>query len=120
MKRQLGVIVTAALMGVAPLTIGATERSTTNKANLAKSKPAAAKPVAVKPAPVAPVATAEHNSNAGGDTVVHGFFQGWANGMNRGASAIGLDKDPLAGRLPGGKGVQPRRNNDPFDNDPNR
>jgi len=119
MKQQLGVIVTAALMGLAPLTIGATERSTANKATSAKSKPAAAKPVAAKPAPVPPVATAENHS-AGGDTVVHGFFQGWANGMNRGASAIGLDKDPLAGRLPGGKGIQRRTNDGPFDNDPTR
>lgn len=118
MKQQLGVIVAAALMGLAPLTIGATERSTTSKAAPAKSKPAAAKPAAAKPAPVNPAPVADNNSPSG-DTVVHGFFQGWANGMNRGASAIGLDKDPLAGKLPGGKGIQ-RRNDAPFDSDPTR
>ncbi len=118
MKQQLGVILTVTVMALAPFTIGATER-TGSKAAPAKSKPAAAKPAAaVKPAPVTPAASADNSS--GGDTVVHGFFQGWANGMNRGASAIGLDKDPLAGRLPGGKGIQRRNNDGPFDNDPTR
>ena len=118
MQKQLGAIVTATLMALTPFTIGATER-TGSKTAPAKSKPAAAKPAAaVKPATVTPPASA--NSNSGGDTVVHGFFQGWANGMNRGASAIGLDKDPLAGRLPGGKGIQRRNNDGPFDNDPTR
>ncbi|MDR7094723.1 hypothetical protein [Hydrogenophaga laconesensis] len=119
MKQPLGVIVTAALVGLAPFTIGATERSTTNKAAPAKTRPAAAKPVTAKPAPATPAPSADH-SGPGGDTVVHGFFQGWANGMNRGARAIGLDKDPLEGRLPGGKGIQRRTNEGPFDNDPTR
>lgn len=118
MKQQLGVIVTAALMGIAPLTSGATERSTAGKTAPAKSKPTAARPAAVKPAPAAPTASADNGPR--GDTAVHGFFQGWANGMNRGASAIGLDKDPLAGKLPGGNSASRRAAQGPFDTDTTR
>lgn len=122
MKQQLTLIVTAAVIGLAPFTIGATER-TGSKATSAKSKPAAvkpapAKPVAARPAPAAPTPTAETGPR--GDTAVHGFFQGWANGMNRGASAIGLDKDPLAGKLPGGNSASRRAAEGPFDTDTTR
>lgn len=115
MKQQLTVIVTAAVLGLSPFTLGATER-TTSKAP-AKTRPAT-KPVPANPAP----AKAAPSADAGprGDTPVHGFFQGWANGMQRGASAIGLDKDPLAGRLPGGNSASRRANEGPFDTDTQR
>ncbi len=85
MKQQLGVIVAAALVGLSPCIANATER---------------------KPSSAAPAASAKKNTNPGvdatpsGETPVHRFFQAWGNGMNRGASAIGLDKDPLEGKLP--------------------
>ena len=109
MKQQLGVIVTAALVGLMPFTVGATERTSSKAAHAAKTTPAP-----VRPAPVADPDTPR------GDTVVHGFFQGWANGMQKGAKAIGLDKDPLAGRLPGGNSASRRAAEGPFDTDTTR
>lgn len=85
MKQPLGVIVTAAIVGLSPCLANATERKPSSKAP----------PVAVKK-----IASPGENANPPGDTHVHRFFQGWGNGMQRGASAIGLDKNPLEGRLP--------------------
>lgn len=85
MKQSLGVILTAAIVGLSPCLVNATER-----------KPSSgAPPVAVKKS----TSPGEHDSPRG-DTHVHRFFQAWGNGMQRGASAIGLDKNPLEGRLP--------------------
>lgn len=105
MKQQLGVIVATAVMILAPLSADASERKPKTSTNPSGKQ----------------VASQPEDAGSRGDTAVHGFFQGWANGMSRGARAIGLDKDPLAGRLPGDN--RPRNSsgsNAPMDADRNR
>ncbi len=108
MKQALGVIATAALVALASSPTLASERAKANTAG--KVRPASqATPAQAQPA------------TPPGDTFVHRGLQGWANGMNRAARAMKLDKDPLEGRLPGAK--RPPAHNpgrDPFDNDPLR
>ncbi|QHE85242.1 hypothetical protein [Hydrogenophaga sp. BPS33] len=87
MKQQMGVIVVATVMGLAAFTANANERAKTSGKTPA--------PVSQhKPSPP------QDATAPAGDTHAHRFFNAWGNGLQRGANAIGLNKDPLEGKLP--------------------
>lgn len=85
-QRNKGVALAAIVMGLSAFPAHASDRAKTSH------KPPAA-PTAQQPA-------APPDATAGGNSPVHRFFNAWGNGMQKGANAIGLDKDPLEGKLP--------------------
>ena len=90
MRQKMGVIVAATVLGLTAFAVNAKDPTPTKSSKATKpSTQAKAKADAPQDATASP-----------GNTPVHRFFNAWGNGMQRGANAIGLDKNPLEGKLP--------------------